>query len=42
MNNAYTFDAVDNILSVTNSAPIPSSGMSGRMDITIRMMDYID
>jgi hypothetical protein len=31
MNNAYTFDAVDNTLSVTNSAPIPSAGMNGQM-----------
>jgi hypothetical protein len=31
LNNAYTFDAVDNVLSVTNSAPIQSTGMGGQM-----------
>jgi hypothetical protein len=34
MNNAYTFDAVDNVLSVTNSVPVQSAGMGGQMSHT--------
>jgi RHS repeat-associated protein len=34
MSNAYTFDAVDNVLSVTNTAPMPTAGMSGQMSHT--------
>jgi hypothetical protein len=29
MNNNYTFDAVDNVLSVVNTAPLPTTGMGG-------------
>ncbi|MCL1937804.1 MAG: type IV secretion protein Rhs, partial [Candidatus Azobacteroides sp.] len=31
MNNAYRYDAVDNVLGVTNSAPIQSAGMGRQM-----------
>jgi YD repeat-containing protein len=31
MNNTYTFDVVDNVLSVVNTAPLPSTGMGGEM-----------
>ncbi|GHV15281.1 hypothetical protein FACS1894169_06170 [Bacteroidia bacterium] len=31
MNNNYTFDAVDNVLSVVNTAPLPATGMGGQM-----------
>jgi RHS repeat-associated protein len=31
MSNAYTFDAVDNVLSVTNTPPLPATGMGGQM-----------
>jgi hypothetical protein len=34
MNNTYTFDAVDNVLSVVNTAPLPSTGMGGQMSHT--------
>ena len=31
MDNAYTYDAVSNVLSVVNSAPLPASGAGGQM-----------
>jgi RHS repeat-associated protein len=31
MNNAYTYDAVSNVISVENSAPLPSTGAGGQM-----------
>ncbi|MBX9728594.1 MAG: hypothetical protein K2X31_06780, partial [Sphingopyxis sp.] len=31
MSNAYTYDKVGNVMSVVNSAPIPGSGIGGRM-----------
>ncbi|GHV15304.1 hypothetical protein FACS1894169_06270 [Bacteroidia bacterium] len=36
MNNNYTFDAVDNVLSVVNTAPVPqaATGMGGQMSHT--------
>ncbi|MDR2773184.1 MAG: hypothetical protein LBC19_00325, partial [Tannerella sp.] len=34
MNNAYSYDAVDNVLSVANSAPAPAAGMGGKMSHT--------
>ncbi|GHV15291.1 hypothetical protein FACS1894169_06230 [Bacteroidia bacterium] len=34
MNNNYTFDAVDNVLSVVNTAPLPATGMGGQMSHT--------
>ena len=29
-NNVYTYDKVDNILSITNNVPIPTQGLGGR------------
>ena len=31
MDNAYTYDAVDNVTKVTNTAPIPSTGIGGNI-----------
>jgi len=31
MNNAYSYDKVDNVLSVVNTAPAPATGMGGQM-----------
>ena len=31
MDNAYTYDAVDNVTQVTNTAPIPSTGIGGNI-----------
>lgn len=34
MNNAYSYDKVDNVLSVINTAPAPVTGMGGQMSHT--------
>jgi hypothetical protein len=34
MDNAYTYDKVDNVLNVTNTAPLPATGMGGQMSHT--------
>ncbi|WP_370457715.1 RHS repeat domain-containing protein, partial [Dysgonomonas sp. ZJ709] len=34
MNNAYSYDKVDNVLSVINTAPAPATGMGGQMSHT--------
>ncbi len=34
MNNAYTYDAVSNVLKVTNTAPLPTTGAGGQITHT--------